>query len=96
MTVLNRIYYAIFYTVCALAYKNDYITSKHTALIGWFNKKFIHEDKVFDKKISKIYETAFANRQESDYDSNTLPEFEIVKELFNDATFFIKTVRKEI
>ncbi len=35
---LNRLYYAIFYSVTALAYNFGFITSKHLKLIGWFNK----------------------------------------------------------
>ena len=34
----NRIYYAIFYSVSALAIMSDYTTSKHFQLMGWFNK----------------------------------------------------------
>lgn len=33
----NRIYYAIFYSVSALAAKYDFSTSKHFQLLGWFN-----------------------------------------------------------
>ncbi|MEI7812430.1 MAG: HEPN domain-containing protein [Ignavibacteria bacterium] len=41
-TALNRIYYSVFYSVLALAYKDDFITSKHLQLKGWFNKKYIY------------------------------------------------------
>ena len=37
-TCQNRLYYAIFYIVTALAYKNNFVTSKHSQLMGWFNK----------------------------------------------------------
>jgi len=33
----NRIYYAIFYAVSALAAKNNFSTSKHFTLLSWFN-----------------------------------------------------------
>ena len=42
-TCQNRLYYAIFYIVTALAYKNNFVTSKHSQLMGWFNKKYIYE-----------------------------------------------------
>ena len=35
----NRIYYSIFYSVLARGYKNNFISSKHRQLMGWFNKK---------------------------------------------------------
>ena len=36
---VNRIYYACFYLLSALALKHEFATSKHKQLIGWFNKK---------------------------------------------------------
>ena len=63
----NRIYYAIFYSVMALGYKYSFVTSKHVQLMGWFNKKFIYEDKIFPIEMYEIYKVAFDNRQESDY-----------------------------
>ena len=37
----NRVYYSAFYAVSALAIKNDFATSKHNQLLGWFNQNFI-------------------------------------------------------
>ena len=37
----NRVYYAIFYIVSALALKFDFSTSKHSTLRGWFNQMFL-------------------------------------------------------
>jgi uncharacterized protein (UPF0332 family) len=56
---LNRIYYAIFYSVLALAYKDNFITSKHLQLKGWFNKKYIYENKVLEERVLKIYQKAY-------------------------------------
>ena len=39
----NRIYYAIFYIVSALALKHGFSTSKHHQLLGWFNKEFVSQ-----------------------------------------------------
>jgi uncharacterized protein (UPF0332 family) len=66
-TAFNRIYYTIFYSVMALGYKYSFVTSKHGQLIGWFNRKFIYEDKIFPIEMYEIYKVAFNNRQESDY-----------------------------
>jgi len=93
---LNRIYYAIFYAVSALAIKNDFSTSNHSQLIGWFNKKFIHEDKVFDKEIYRIYESSFAYRQKSDYDLMYTPDLDTVQTLLSKAEFFIDAIVKAI
>jgi len=57
-TTSNRIYYSIFYSVIALGYTENFITSKHKQLMGWFNKKFIFEEKIFDEELTKIYKEA--------------------------------------
>ena len=95
-TAFNRIYYSIFYVVMALAEKNDFKTSKHASLMGWFNKKFIFEQKIFDKSIYEIYEHAFLSRQKGDYDTTYTTNIEQAKELLTDAKKFIETVRKII
>ncbi|MDR0822941.1 MAG: HEPN domain-containing protein [Endomicrobium sp.] len=95
-TALNRIYYAVFYIVMALGYKYDFKTSKHSKLMGWFNKKFIHEDKIFSNEIYRTYESAFLYRHKSDYDAVYVPNIEKTISLLADAKIFVDTVSKEI
>jgi len=64
---INRIYYGIFYIISALAIKNEFSTSNHSQLIGWFNKSFIKNSKV-DRNIGKKIHYAFKQRMKSDYD----------------------------
>lgn len=63
----NRIYYAIFYIVSALALKNDFTTSKHSQLLSWFNRTYIKPGKI-SRDLGKIYKGQFENRLEADYD----------------------------
>ncbi len=42
---VNRIYYGIYYSLCSLALKYDFRTSKHLQLIGRFNRTFVKEKK---------------------------------------------------
>jgi hypothetical protein len=95
-TVLNRVYYAMFYTVTALAIKHDFKTVKHTAMMTWFNKKFVYQEKIFDKQIAKIYVDAYKFRQKGDYDTAYKPNIEKAKVLLTTAKEFIQIVRKEI
>ena len=92
----NRVYYTIFYSVAALGYSENFITSKHTQLMGWFNKKFIHEEKIFDKVLFKIYEKAYRNRMESDYSYTIHVDINEVMQNFKDAELFIKTIENYI
>ncbi|MDR1327416.1 MAG: HEPN domain-containing protein [Heliobacteriaceae bacterium] len=95
-TALNRIYYGMFYVVTALARKHEFITSKHSTLKGWFNKKFVNEDKIVEPALYRIYNTAFENRQESDYDDLYKSNEEFVKSLLSEAKKFIEQVSKII
>ena len=65
---VNRIYYGMYYALTALALKNNFETSKHGQLIGWFNKEYISGKKV-DPKYGKILRNAFQNRTKGDYDA---------------------------
>ena len=95
-SALNRIYYACFYTVTALAEKHDFKTSKHSAMLGWFNKKFIYEEKVFDKVVYQVYESTFKFRMKGDYDALFVPSLEETTALLEDAKLFIDTVRRHL
>jgi len=64
----NRIYYGVFYALLALALKYDFSTSKHSQLIGWFNKTFVAEN-ILDRDIGKIIGKVFESRIRGDYDS---------------------------
>ncbi|MBI5727479.1 MAG: HEPN domain-containing protein [Ignavibacteriales bacterium] len=66
-SAVNRMYYAVFYILSAIAIKENYSTSKHAQLIGWFNKAFVHSGKV-DNKYGKLIYKIFENREKSDYD----------------------------
>jgi len=91
----NRIYYALFYGISALALKNNFSTSKHKQLIGWFNKNFIKTG-LFDKTYSKLIYTAFENREKSDYDFLFMLTREEVENSFMLAKSFISNVTESI
>lgn len=93
-TSQNRVYYAIFYVVSALAYKNDFMTSKHKQLMGWFNKKFIHENTIFKQEMFDIYKEAFSNRQKSDYEITFSVAQSDIEKLIDKAIFFVNEVKK--
>ena len=90
----NRIYYAIFYAVNALAYKYNYTTSKHNQLMGWFNKKFVYEDKTFDEYMLEIYKRAFLSRQKSDYEILFFTSQEDLEITLKEAVFFVSKIKE--
>jgi len=56
-SAVNRIYYGMFYSLLALGLAYEFETSKHTQLIGWFNKTFVHGG-LIDPKYGKIINKA--------------------------------------
>ena len=91
---LNRIYYACFYTVTALAEKYDFKTSKHSTMLGWFNKKFVYQEKIFNADLFEVYKKTFDYRTKGDYDTLYVPTLEETLKILEDAKVFIKTVRE--
>ena len=88
---VNRIYYGMFYSLLALGLKDEYESSKHSQLIGWFNKLYIHQG-LIEVKYGKMIYKAFTLRNESDYEPFIEYEQEEVKELYLKMKEFIAKV----
>ncbi|MGC1391468.1 MAG: HEPN domain-containing protein [Bacteroidales bacterium] len=83
---INRLYYACFYVVSALLYKNGIIAKKHSGLKHQFSQHFIKTG-LIDKNIAIVYLRLSDWRQKGDYDDfedfnqeKTLPLFEPVED----------------
>ncbi len=91
-SAVNRIYYGMFYTLLALGLANQFETSKHAQIIGWFNKNFINEG-LIDSKYGKIINKAFNRRTKGDYDSFIEFEKDIVVEMYVEMNEFISAIK---
>jgi hypothetical protein len=65
-SIVNRAYYAMFYSVLALLVYEPYSTSKHSGVVGYFNRRFI-KDGQFGIEHGRAFNRAFEMRQRSDY-----------------------------
>ena len=92
---VNRIYYAIFYTVNALALSDGFTTTKHSQLRGYFNREYVKTGKL-DKKWGEIYGAAYDLRTRCDYDDNVHFQKEEVENLLNGAKDFCLAVKSLI
>ncbi|MEI6054767.1 MAG: HEPN domain-containing protein [Lentisphaerota bacterium] len=92
-SAVNRIYYGMFYSLLALGLANQYETSKHAQLIGWFNKNFIHPG-LIDSKYGKIINKAFNRRTKGDYDTFVEFEKELVTEMSQEMREFISEIKE--
>jgi uncharacterized protein (UPF0332 family) len=91
----NRIYYASFYSVSALAIKHEFKTSKHTQLLSWFNKNFV-KNGIVEKRLGKFYLDAFEMRQESDYEDFVVIDKTSIDEKVKLTLEFINKITKTI
>lgn len=88
---VNRIYYGMFYSLLALGLANEFETSKHQQLLGWFNRNFIHEG-LIDAKFGKIINKAANRRTKGDYESFIEFEKDIILEMFEGMKDFINEI----
>ena len=91
-SAVNRIYYGMFYSLLALGLANKFETSKHSQLIGWFNKMFINKG-LIDNKFGKIINRAFNRRTKSDYDTYVEFDKETVNKMFVEMKEFISEIK---
>lgn len=90
---MNRIYYAMFYAVSALALLHGFSTASHAQLRGYFNRKFIKTG-IISVEFGKLYGDAFDNRTKGDYDDLVTFEREQVDDMLKNAEKFIDAVSK--
>jgi uncharacterized protein (UPF0332 family) len=92
---VNRIYYAAFYVVSALALSKGFKTSKHSQLLSWFNQKFVKKE-LIDKNMGKFYLDAFGMRQEGDYDDLVSFDLKYVGDKLTLAKDFVRSIKEII
>lgn len=63
---VNRIYYAMFYSVNALLLTKNLSSAKHSGVRSLFSKEFINTG-IVDKPFGRFYSEIFEKRQKSDY-----------------------------
>ena len=80
LTVINRLYYAVFYLACAYLGKAEIITKTHSGTKIQFNEAFIKTE-IVDEAFGKLYSKLFKERNDNDYGDFVVLQKEDVKEL---------------
>lgn len=88
---VNRIYYGMFYCLNALAIQDEYQSSKHLQLMGWFNQTYIKTG-VINVKYGRILRDAYKNRSDGDYAPFIVFGKEDVAAMFHGMKDFVETV----
>ena len=94
-SVVNRLYYAVFYAVNALLVINEIDTKSHSSTKSQFSLNFIKTGKL-DKKYGKLLSELYDWRQKGDYENIFDYDAESVKPLFDPVTEMIDLINKEI
>jgi uncharacterized protein (UPF0332 family) len=92
-SVMNRLYYAMFYTVLALLQEKGMGTSKHSGAIALFDREFVKTGS-FPKEMSKGLHRAFELRQKGDYMEETEVTPDDVAEIRSVAEQFVEGAEK--
>lgn len=93
-SIVNRSYYAMFYAVLALFIHSNtpHKTSKHSGVIGIFNKEFIHTGKL-DARFAKMFYDLFDERMELDYRDFAEVSGEDARNAVSSALEFVSAIK---
>jgi uncharacterized protein (UPF0332 family) len=94
-SVVNRLYYSLFYAVNALLVLNEIQTKSHSATKSQFSNHFIKTGKI-DKKYGRLLSELFDWRQKGDYGNIFDYDKESVIPLFEPVAEMIELIKKEI
>lgn len=94
-SAVNRGYYAMFYAVLSLLVFERYSSSKHSGVIGYFNREFVRSGRV-SKELGRAINQAFELRQRADYRE----DFEIPRDqalrVLDDAAQVVRAARAQL
>ncbi|MDD5169865.1 MAG: HEPN domain-containing protein [Syntrophales bacterium] len=91
-SVVNRLYYGMFYAVLALLIYEPYSSSKHTGVISYFNRKFVKSG-IFPESLGRHLNKAFEFRQRGDYREYFELSKDQVAPLLTEAREFITDIK---
>lgn len=92
-SIINRAYYAMYYSVLALLIFEKFISSKHSGMLSFFNKHFIKEG-IFPKEMGRWVNKAFELRQSGDYRECVELSYEQVDPYIGYSRTFIHNVEE--
>jgi len=90
-SIINRAYYGMFYAVLALLIFEPFVSSKHSGVLSYFNKRFIKE-KIFPEELGRSINKAFELRQSADYREYAKLTYEQVEPFIEKAKLFIQKI----
>jgi hypothetical protein len=94
-SVINRAYYAMFYSILALLIFEQYVSSKHSGVLSYFNSRFVKTG-LIEKVLGRAVNKAFDLRQRGDYREEVDLRREMVEPFLDQARKFIDAVKNHL
>ena len=94
-SVINRAYYAMFYSILALLIFEQYASSKHSGVLSFFNSQFVKTG-LIEKNLGRAVNKAFDLRQRGDYREEIDLRREMVEPFLDQARKFIDAVKNHL
>ena len=91
-SIINRVYYAMFYAVLSLLIFEPFSSSKHSGVLSYFNRRFIKEE-ILPKELGRSINKAFELRQRVDYREYVELTYEHVEPFIEKAKIFVQKVK---
>lgn len=89
LTVINRLYYAMFYLVCAYLGKANIVAKTHSGTKSQFYLHFV-KNNIVEEDFSNLYNSLFQERNENDYGDFEVLAKEDVEILLNTTEKLLK------
>ena len=94
-SVMNRIYYAMFYSVLALLVFETYSSSTHKGVLSFFNQTFVRTGRV-PRQHGRALNRAFELRQRGDYREFEEVPADQIEPLLEAASQFVREVQSSL
>jgi hypothetical protein len=91
-SVINRAYYGMFYALLALLIFESYASSKHSGVLGYFNRRFVKTG-IFPEELGRIINKAFDLRQRGDYREYEELSYDQVRPFVDQSRSFVQEVK---
>ena len=94
-SVINRLYYSMFYAILGLLVFEEYSSSKHSGVLSYFNRHFV-KGKIFSEDYGRAVNRTFEMRNRGDYREFVELSVEETAALLNTAERFINEVERHL
>ena len=91
----NRLYYAVFHALSALALGDGKLFAKHQGIISFFHADCVRTGR-FEKRLGRVVQQAFEDRTEADYEDDVSFSEDVLRARIRDVRELINVVKQSM